>query len=260
MDLGLTGKIAVITGGSEGIGKAAAMGFAKEGAKVAICARHPDVLEAAAQEVRDMTGGSVLAVPTDATDRGQLETFLQQTFAAWGGVDILVNNVGTSSAGSFEAVSDEGWQADLDLKFYSAVRASRVAIPSMRSRGGGRIINVTTVNGKQPGPASVPTAVTRVAGIALTKALSKDLAKDNILVNTVCVNTAKSGQTSRSAQRRYPDLSLEDAYAEMGKRVPLGRIAEAEEVADVIVFLASARASFVTGASVNVDGGTSGAV
>ena len=259
MDLGLQGKVAAITGGSEGVGKAAAIRFAQEGAKVAICARRPDVLEAAAQEVR-AAGGEVLALSTDVLVPGQVEAFIQRTIDTFGGLDILVNNVGTSSAMAFESVTDETWQEDFDLKLFSAIRASRTAIPSIRARGGGRIINITTVGGKHPGASSVPTTVTRAAGIALTKALSKDLAKDNILVNTVCISLAKSGQTSRNALRRFPGRTLEDAYAEMGKNHPLGRIGEAEEVGDVIVFLASARASFVSGASVNVDGGISSVV
>ncbi|MSQ27459.1 MAG: SDR family oxidoreductase [Dehalococcoidia bacterium] len=259
MDLGLRGKVAVITGGSEGIGRAAAIEFAREGAHVAICARRADVLEAAAGQVK-AAGGDVLAVSLDVTEPGRLEAFVQQAIDRWGGVDILLNNVGTSAAGAFETVTDEIWQQDLDLKFFSAVRATRVAIPSMRARGGGRIINITTVGGKQPGASSVPTTVTRAAGIALTKAMSKDLAKDNILVNTVCVSLAKSGQTSRRGMARNPGRSLDEVYADMGARLPLGRVAEAEEVANVIVFLASARASYITGASVNVDGGLSGAV
>ncbi|MBI2886126.1 MAG: SDR family oxidoreductase [Chloroflexi bacterium] len=260
MNLELTGKVAVVTGASEGIGKATATALAREGAKVAVCARRPDMLEAAAQEIRATTGGDVLAVAADVTDAAQLEGFLRRTIETWGGIDILVNNAGSSNANPFESVSDEGWQADLELKLFGAIRSSRLAIPSMRARGGGRIINVTMIGGKQPGANSVPTSVSRAAGIALTKALSKELAKDNILVNTVCVSTIKSGQISRGAQRRFPNLPLEEAYREMGKNMPLGRIGEAEEVADVITFLASARASFVTGAAINVDGGVSGAV
>lgn len=260
MQLDLTGKVAVVTGASEGIGKATAYALAKEGAKVAICARRPEPLEAAAQEIRKATGAEVLNIPTDVSDAGQLEAFINRTTAAWGGVDILVNNAGSSNANPFEKVTDEVWQQDLDLKLLAAIRTARLVVPSMRARGGGRIINVTMIGGKQPGAASVPTSVSRAAGIALTKALSKELARDNILVNTVCVSTIKSGQISRAAQRRYPNLSVEDAYAEMGKAIPLGRIGEAEEVANVIAFLASARASFVTGTAINVDGGASGAV
>ena len=260
MDLGLRGKVAVVTGASEGIGKAAAFSLAQEGARVAICARRPELLEAAAQEIRTGTGGEVLAVPTDVTNAAQVEDFLRKVVETWGGIDILVNNAGGSNANSFESVSDEGWQGDLELKLLGATRPSRYAIPSMRARGGGRIINVTMIGGKQPGANSVPTSVSRAAGIALTKALSKELAKDHILVNTVCVSTIKSGQISRGAARRFPNLPLEEAYKEMGKNMPLGRIGEAEEVADVIAFLASERASFVTGVALNVDGGVSGAV
>lgn len=257
MDMGLKGKVAAITGGSEGIGKATALLLAAEGARVAICARRKDVLEAAAEEIRQDTQGEVLAVSCDVTQPGQVENFVQQALSRWGGIDILVNNVGTSFAQSFESVTDEGWQSDLDLKLYSAIRAARVAIPSMRSRGGGRIVNVLNIGGKAPGANSVPTSVSRAAGLALTKALSKELAKDNILVNAICIGLIKSGQTSRGAARRHPDLSLDAAFKEMGARVPLGRIGEAEEAASVITFLASARGSYVTGSAINVDGGTS---
>ncbi len=260
MDLGLNSKIAVVTGSSEGIGKATATALAQEGAKVAICARRPDQLESAAQEIRSASGGEVLAVPTDVMQPDQLEAFLQRVIDTWGGIDILVNNAGTAASGAFESVSDETWKSDMELKLFGAIRTSRIAIPVMRARGGGRIINITQILGKQPPANSVPTSVTRAAGIALTKELSKELAKDKILVNTICVNLVKSGQMARSAQRNYPGMSVEEGWAEMGKSVPLGRMAEAEEVANVIAFLASDRASYLTGAAINVDGGASGAV
>ena len=257
MDLGLNGKVAALTGASEGIGKAAAMAMAAEGAKVAICARRPDVLDAAAEDIRRQTKGEVLAVPADVLQPGQVEAFVQAAMDRWGGIDILVNNVGTSAARAFESVTDEAWQEDFDLKLFSAIRAARLAIPSMRSRGGGRIINVLNVGAKAPGANSVPTSVTRAAGLALTKALSKELAKDNILVNSIHISLIKSGQTSRSAARQHPNMPLEEAYAEMGKRIPLGRPGEAQEAGDVIAFLASSRASFLTGTAINVDGGAS---
>ena len=260
MDLGLQGKVAIITGASEGIGKATAAALAREGAKVAICARRQDVLDQAAEAIRAASGSKdVLAVAADVSAPGQIEALFQRVIDTWGGVDIVVNNAGSAAGNRFDAVTDEAWQDDLNLKLFGAIRTSRLAIPSMRERGGGRIINVTMIGGKQPGPRSVPSAVSRAAGIALTKAMSKDLARDNILVNTVCVSTIKSGQIARGAQRQFPDLPLEDAFKKMGENMPLGRIGEAEEVADVITFLASARASFVTGDAINVDGGVSGA-
>ncbi len=260
MDLGLKGKVAAITGGSEGIGKATAWRLAAEGARVAICARRRDVLEAAAEEIRKATGGEILAVPADVTKPGDVDAFISATVERYGRLDILVNNAGRAAARAFMDVDDAYWQSDLDLKLFAAIRASRLAIPHMRRVGGGRIVNLTHVGGKQPGYHSLPTAVSRAAGIALTKALSKDCAADNILVNTVCVGVIKSGQNERARQAQSPSLSPEEFYRQRGQNVPLGRVGEAEEVADVIAFLASERASYVTGASINVDGGTSGVV
>ncbi len=257
MDFGLTGKVAVVTGGSEGIGKATAIAFAREGAKVAICARRPDVLQAAADEVRAAGSGEVIAIPTDVTNAGQIEAFIEQVIAQFGGIDVLVNNAGASAAMPFESITDEGWMADIQLKLFSAVRTSRAAIPSMRARGGGRIINITTVGGKAPGANSMPSSVTRAAGLAMTKALSKELAKEHILVNTVCIGLVRSGQIARSAQRQHPNLSLEEAFDAMGKNLPVGRLGNPDEAGDLIVFLASGRAGFITGASINFDGGLS---
>jgi NAD(P)-dependent dehydrogenase (short-subunit alcohol dehydrogenase family) len=258
MDLGLTGKVAVITGASEGIGKATALAFAREGAKVAICARRGDVLGETAQEIRTTTpGAEVLDVPTDMTQAEQVEAFMTSVVNRFGGIDILVNNVGQSAATDFESVTDDAWQYDIDLKLLSTIRTCRVAIPSMRARGGGRIVNITTVAGKAPGASSYPSSVTRAAGIALTKGMSKELAKDNILVNTICLSIVESGQIMRNASRRFPDLPLDQAFAEMGKNIPVGRIGKSDEAADLIAYLCSARAGFITGASINFDGGAS---
>ena len=260
MDLGLHGKVAIVTGGSEGIGKAAAASMAAEGADVVIAARRADVLESAAEEIRAVSRHRVLALPTDVMIAEQVQNLIDTTMAQLGRVDILVNNAGTSAGGPFLSVSDEGWQHDLDLKLYGAIRASRIAVPIMREQGGGRIINVTNLGAKAPGAASVPTSVSRAAGVALTKAMSKEFAADNILVNTVCIGLIKSGQheTRFKAMRESdPDLTLDQFYADMGGRVPLGRVGEGEEAGDVIAFLASDRASYLTGIAVNIDGGTS---
>ena len=260
MDLILKNKVALVTGGSDGIGKAAATSLAAEGAKVVICARRPDVLDKAADAIRGATGGEVMAVPTDVTSPDQLKSLFDKIIATHGRIDILVNNAGTSAAGYFQYVTDETWQADLDLKLFGAIRCSRMAIPHMKAQGGGRIINITTPSGKTPGPSSVPTSVSRAAGIALTKALSKDYAPDNILVNTVCIGLIKSVQHERRWQQQHaqdPDLTLDQWYAEMGKSVPMGRVGEAQEAGDLIAFLASERASYITGTSINIDGGTS---
>jgi len=251
LDLGLTGKVAIVTGGSEGLGKATAERFAREGVRVAICARRKDVLDKAADEVRKATGGEVVARAADVTRPEDVESVVAATVAQWGGVDILVNNAGTSSAAGFENVDDKTWQADIDLKLMAAIRFCRLVVPIMKQRGGGRIINVTTVGGKAPAPRALPTSVTRAAGINLTKSLANEYAADNILVNTVCLGLVKSAQLGRRAKGG----DLEAHYREVAKRVPVGRVAEASEFAELVAFLVSARAGYITGTAVNFDGG-----
>ena len=148
MDLGLTGKVAVITGGSEGIGRGIALRFLEEGAKVAICARRDDVLQQAAEELRALTGGDVLAVPADVTKPETLTNFIDRAVQHFGRIDILVNNAGRSAASAFDDLDDDDWHADLDLKLMGAVRCVRLVIPQMKLVGGGRIINVTHPGGQ----------------------------------------------------------------------------------------------------------------
>jgi NAD(P)-dependent dehydrogenase (short-subunit alcohol dehydrogenase family) len=265
MDLGLQDRVAIVTGGSEGIGKSAALRMAQEGARVVIVARRPQVLEQAAQEIRTATEGMVLPVPGDVSVPDTVDRVVKTTLDNFGRIDILVNNAGISMAKPFESVTDADWQGDFDLKVWGAVRFIRAVIPEMRKVGGGRIINVTNLGGRTPGPSSMPTSIARAAGIALTKGLSKDLAKDNILVTTVCIGVVKSGQHERRYARLKgsdPNLTIEEFYARTARDrgVPLGRVAETDEAGDVIAFLASARASYLTGIAINIDGGASAVV
>ncbi len=255
LELGLGGKVVIITGGSEGLGRAAAERFAREGARVAICARRKDVLERAADGIRKATGGEVLAQPADVTQAADIEAFVNAVVARFNGVDILVNNAGTSSAAPFAAVDDASWQRDFDLKVMGAIRFCRLVIPLMKQRGGGRIINVTTVGGKAPAARALPTSLTRAAGINLTKSLANEHAPDRILVNTICLGLVKSAQWERRAKG-----DLEGYYREAAKRVPVGRVGEAEEFADLVAFLASERAGYITGTAINFDGGMSSVV
>ncbi len=255
MELGLAGKVAIVTGGSQGLGRASAERLAREGAHVTICARRKDVLELAADGIRRATGASVLAQAADVTRPVDIEAVVAATVGAFGGVDILLNNAGTSAAGPFEQVDDRTWADDLDLKLMSAIRFCRLVIPHMKRRGGGRIINVTTVGGKAPAPRALPTSVTRAAGINLTKSLAGEYAADGILVNTVCLGLVKSAQWERRAKD-----DLEAYYRQVAKRVPLGRVGEAEEFADLVAFLCSVRAAYITGTAINFDGGMSAVV
>jgi len=255
MDLGLKDKVAIVTGGTQGIGRATALRLAKEGARVVIAARGRERLDAVAAEIR-ASGGAVAAVQADVGRPEDCERLVAEALRAFGRIDILVNNAGTSSTGEFESVTDAAWQADMDLKLFAAIRLSRLAIPHMKKQGGGRIVNITTIGAKQPRARSMPTTVTRAAGLALTKALSKEYAPFNILVNTVSLGLIRAGQHETKAAKA--GVPVEKIYADMGKDIPLGRVGRAEEVADVIAFLASAAASYVTGSSINLDGGASG--
>ena len=256
LDLELKGKVAIITGGSDGLGRAAAERLAAEGAKVAICARRKEHLEKAAAEIRASTGGEVLAQPADVSRAPDIEAFVKAVVDRWGGVDILLNNAGTSNANAFEAVDDATWQADFDLKVMGAVRFCRLVIPQMKRRGGGQIVNVTIVGGKAPAARALPTTLSRAAGINLTKSLANEYAADGIRVNTICIGLVRSAQIDRRAK----DGNIEAHYAELAKRVPLKRVAHAREFGDLVAFLVSERASYITGASINFDGGMSAVV
>ena len=255
MDLGLKGKVALVTGGTEGIGKATALTLAREGARVAICARRKPLLDAVAAEIT-RAGGEALAIVADMSKAADCKRFIDEAVRKFGRIDILVNNAGTSKRGKFLELQDEEWSADIELKVFGAIRCTRLAIPHMKKQGGGRIINITISSAKQPGAESMPTSVSRAAGLAITKALSKEFAADNILVNTICIGKIKSGQHERRIKNE--GINAEDYYAALSKEIPLQRAGEAQEVANVIAFLASDAASYVTGTSINLDGGISG--
>ena len=260
MDLDLNGKNAIITGGSDGIGLAAAISLSKEGANVAILARTQDKLDSAVKEIQKESKGKVIAISTDVRDESSVVTSIKKVRDELGKIDILVNNAGTSSASPLEEMTNEQLTEDLNLKVYGAIYCARSVIKDMKESGSGSIINITTPGGKATAGGSQPTSLSRAAGISLTKAWSKEYASQNIRVNTVCVGVLKSGQhRTRVAniQKEKPDYTLEDHWEIMGKNVPMGRVGEAIEVGNVICFLSSSKASYVTGTAINVDGGTS---
>lgn len=256
LSLGLENKVAVITGASDGLGRAAAERLATEGVKLAICARRKEHLENTARSITEKTGVEVLAQVADVTLATDVDRFIAKTVERFGGVDVLLNVAGTSAAAPFESVDDELWQADFDLKLMAAVRMCRHIIPLMKKRGGGRIINITTVGGKAPEPKRLPTSVTRAAGINLTKSLAGEYAGDNIRINTICIGKVKSAQW----ERRVGKDKVDALYAEQGTKIPLGRMGEAEEFADLVAFLVSERAAYITGTAINFDGGLSAVV
>jgi NAD(P)-dependent dehydrogenase (short-subunit alcohol dehydrogenase family) len=258
MDLGLRNKAAIVTGGSDGLGFGTARRLAAEGAAVAICGRDRTRLKHAAEALR-ASGAAVLDVPADVTRAGDLEELVSAAVGRFGRLDILVNNAGTSAAGAFDAVDDAAWQADLELKLFAAIRGARLSVPHMRRAGGGRIVNILNTGAKAPPGRSVPTSVSRAAGLALTKALSKELAPDGILVNAVCIGLVKSGQWERRWARAGRPGTLEGFYEGLARErgVPLGRVGEADELGALVAFLVSRQAAYVTGVAINFDGGLS---
>lgn len=251
IDYGLTGKAALVTGGSDGLGRATAKLLAAEGAKVVICGRRESHLQEAASALSSETGGEVVAVQADVSKAEDCARLVEATVAKFGGLDILVNNAGTSAAAALEDVDDEAWQFDFDLKVMAAVRLCRMAVPELKKRGGGSIVNASIGGGKAPGPRQLPTSLTRAAGLNLTKSLSHQYAPDNIRVNAICIGRIKSAQL----ERRAGNKPVDEFYAEMGKIVPMGRVGEAEDYAHLVAFLCSTVGSYITGTAVNLDGG-----
>ncbi|HZU07290.1 MAG TPA: SDR family oxidoreductase [Chloroflexota bacterium] len=257
MELGLAGKVAVVTGGSDGLGRAIAERLSAEGVRVAICARREGHLREAAAAIAAATGHEVLAVPLDISTPDAPARLIAATVERFGRLDILVNNAGTSAADAFERIPEELWAYDFDLKLFAAVRCAREAIPHMRRQGGGRIINILNTGAKAPRAGTLPTAAARAAGLALTKVLSLEYAAENILVNAICIGLVRSMQWERLRQRESPELSEEEFYQRFAaqRRVPVGRIAHASELADLVAFLVSERARYITGTAINFDGG-----
>ncbi|MBG73982.1 MAG: short-chain dehydrogenase [Chloroflexi bacterium] len=259
MNLSLNDKVAIITGGSDGIGKAAAISLAREGAKVAIIARNQEKIDLAVKEIKQITNGSVIGISADVSVESDVKDMVSTVNAEFGGVDILINNAGTSSATTLEKMSNEDLKVDFGIKVYGAIYCARAALPYLKKSGNGVILNTTTPGGKTSSPGTQPTSLSRAAGISLTKSWAGELAEFNIRVNTVCVGLLKSGQHRtrwETMNSKNPDYSLDDHWESMGKNIPLGRVGEAEEVGDVMCFLASSKASYVTGTAINVDGGT----
>ncbi|CUU55930.1 NAD(P)-dependent dehydrogenase, short-chain alcohol dehydrogenase family [Parafrankia irregularis] len=259
MDLELAGRVILVTGGSEGLGAALVRTLAAEGARVAFCARRAEALDQLADEI--MKAGAaeadVLPVAADVTSPADLERFTELAVGRWGRIDGLVNNAGRSAAEMFDTQTDEMWSEDLELKVYGAIRLIRLALPHLRAAGGGSIVNTLAVAAKAPGAGSTPTSVSRAAGLALTKALSKELGRDGIRVNAVLIGLLESRQWERRATEL--GVSTSDLYADLGQNsgIPLGRVGEARDFADLAAFLLSPRAAYLTGAGINLDGGLS---
>ena len=256
MEINLKDHRALITGGSRGLGRAMAESFALAGADVVIVARESDVLDETCSSLAAIRpSGKFLGISADVSDLGEVERAHTEAVSFFGPVDILVNNAGTSNARPFLEVSAQDWLDDFNLKFFSAAQLCRLCIPDMREQGWGRIINTLNSAAKAPSAASCPTSVARAAGMAMTKALASEFASDGVLVNALNTGFLVSHQWVTRWQSEHPDKTFEEFTEMIGTKIPMGRMGEAQEFANLALFLASDAASYLTGASINIDGG-----
>ena len=254
MELGLRGRRAVVTGGTKGIGRAVVADLLAEGVAVAFCARNSDEVKLAEEELS--AAGTVAGWVTDVTDPDAVQAFIDEAAERLDGIDILVNNAGAAHPGTFETLTDEDWHGDLDVKLFSQIRCTRAALPHLRRSEAPRVINVNAVYAKYPDPNFFATTVNRAACLNLTKALAQQYGPEKILVNSVNIGFVVTPQWENIRRRRAPESTQEEFFTELARtEVPLGRFGSVDEVSGLVAFLASERASYITGASIDVAGG-----
>jgi 3-oxoacyl-[acyl-carrier protein] reductase len=257
MDLGLKDKVAIVGGASKGIGKAAALGFAREGAKVAISARNPDQLNATAEEIRQETGAEILAVPGDLSQAEATERVVDETVARFGTVHVLVANTGGPPMGGFDNMDDAAWESAFALNFLSTVRLIRKVLPHMKQQNWGRLLSVMSMSVKEPIDGLILSNGVRPAVVGMAKTLSREIGQYNITINTVLpglilTDRLRGGLIARAERT---GKSFDETLEASAASIPLGRVGDPQEMGNVIVFLASEAASYVNGTSIQVDGG-----
>lgn len=257
MDLGLKGKRALVAAASHGLGKAAAMELAREGASVAICSRDYTAIEAAAEEIRAATHAEVLPVVADVTQISDIERLVGNAMARFGGIDILVTNAGGPPATTFATTPPDAWQKAFDLTLMSAINLCRAVVPQMKQRRWGRIIFISSITVKQPAGNLLLSNVIRTSISGLSKSLSSEYATDNVLVNSVLPGYTLTERMSElsEAQAQARGVAKDQIIAEWVQQIPMRRLGKPEELAAVIAFLASERAGYITGTAIQVDGG-----
>lgn len=257
MDLGLRDQVALVTGASKGIGRAVALALASEGARVAICARNKATLDAAAEEIRAKSGAEVFAVAADLSTLEGVTRVTEATRQHLGRIDILVNNAGAIRAGDFLTIPDEQWVTDWSLKLLGYIRMARAVFPIMQAQGGGRIVNIVGAAARNPTVTYLPGGAANAALVNFTKGLADLGARSNILVTAVspAATRTERWESLLVNHARAEGKTVEQVRAEREGSYPLGRIALPEEIADLVCFLASARAAFLTGICITVDGG-----
>lgn len=257
MDLGLKDRVALVAASSQGLGKAVALGLAREGAKLAMCSRNEASLLAAAEEIRGETGAEILTRALDVTDHAQVRAFVAASAERFGRLDICVANAGGPPAKSFAETTPEDWQNATELNFLSTVYLAQETLPVMKARKWGRFIAITSMTVKQPVDGLILSNAVRASVSGLVKSLANEYGPHNILVNNVCPGYTATARLLSLADRLAEREGVSPAQIESrwAAQTPLGRVGRPEEFADVVVFLASERASYLTGVSIQIDGG-----
>lgn len=257
MDLGLKNKVALVAASSKGLGKAVAWQLAREGAKLVICARDKKTLEKAADEIFLETGVSVFPLAVNLMEVTQIDWLVEETLDLFGKVDILVTNAGGPPPGDFLDLNESDWEDAIQLTMLSAIRLTRAVLPSMQKNGWGRIIHITSVSVKQPVPGLHLSNVIRPSLIGFTKTLAQEMAQHNILVNAVCPGYYMTDRVSQLLEDKAKKTKskIEDIEKSITEQIPLGRIGRPEELAALVTFLASERAGYITGTTIQADGG-----
>jgi 3-oxoacyl-[acyl-carrier protein] reductase len=258
MDLGLKGKVALVLAASKGLGRASAAALAAEGTLVTIGARDRQTLEQAAREIERESGSRVLAIPTDVTKAEEVEAIVAVTVRAFGRIDILVNNAGGPPAGTLETLSDDQWQAAFELNLLSTVRLIRLVLPHMRQARAGRIINIVSTSVKEPIEGLLLSNAIRPGVIGLAKTLSVELAPNNITVNNVCPGRMLTDRLRHGHMIREKiahGMSETEALNSIAQNIPMRRLGKPEELGALVAFLASQQAGYITGTTIQIDGG-----
>jgi 3-oxoacyl-[acyl-carrier protein] reductase len=257
VDLGLQGKCALVTGGSMGIGKACALELAAEGCRVAIAARGEEALAQAAQEIRARTGKDVLTVRADCTQLEDIRRMVAEVVARFGRLDILVNSIGAAKSGQFLELAEDAWRDSLELKLYGVVRCCREAVPHMQRQRWGRIVNLIGHRGRQPESRAMPAGVANAGLINFTKALADEFVRDGILATGVspCPMETRRLDYMVKAKAQMEGISEDAARREYLRDIPIGRFAQPAEIAALVAFLASGRNSYISGTTIEIDGG-----